>query len=106
MLHPSLAVAEKLDATVANMRFAKPLDESLIRELATTHDVLVTIEEASVQGSAGSAVAEFLAANQIKNKLVQIGLPDSFIEQGDPSLMLASVGLDAVGIEATIGNAV
>ncbi len=102
MLHPSLVVAEKLNATVANMRFAKPLDEALIRELAATHDVLVTVEEASVQGSAGSAVAEFLAANQINNKLVQIGLPDTFIEQGDPALMLASVGLDAVGIEARL----
>ncbi|MGL4233780.1 MAG: 1-deoxy-D-xylulose-5-phosphate synthase, partial [Casimicrobium sp.] len=106
MLHPSLVVGEKLNATVANMRFAKPLDEALIRELASTHDILVTIEESSVQGSAGSAVAEFLAANQIKNKLVQIGLPDSFIDQGDPALMLASVGLDAAGIEATIRNAV
>ncbi len=102
MLHPSLVVAEKINATVANMRFIKPLDEALIRELAATHDTLVTIEEASVQGSAGSAVAEFLAQNNLHNKLITIGLPDSFIDQGDPALMLASVGLDAAGIEAKI----
>ncbi len=102
MLHPSLAVAEKLNATVANMRFAKPIDEALIRELAATHDALVTLEEASVQGSAGSAVAEFLSANSIPTKLLTVGLPDNFIEQGDPAIMLASVGLDAAGIEASI----
>jgi 1-deoxy-D-xylulose-5-phosphate synthase len=102
MLHPSLVVAEKINATVANMRFIKPLDEALIRELAATHDTLVTIEEASVQGSAGSAIAEFLAKNNLHNKLITIGLPDTFIDQGDPALMLASVGLDAVGIEATV----
>jgi 1-deoxy-D-xylulose-5-phosphate synthase len=102
MLHPSLVVAEKINATIANMRFIKPLDEALIRELAATHDTLVTIEEASVQGSAGSAVAEFLARNNLHNKLIIIGLPDTFIDQGDPALMLASVGLDAAGIEAKI----
>lgn len=102
MLHPSLVVAEKLNATVANMRFAKPIDEALIRELAATHDVLVTLEEASVQGSAGSAVAEFFAANAITTKLLTLGLPDSFTEQGDPVIMLGSVGLDVSGIEAAI----
>jgi 1-deoxy-D-xylulose-5-phosphate synthase len=106
MLHPSLVVAEKINATVANMRFIKPLDEALIRELAAAHDTLVTVEEASVQGSAGSAVAEFLAKNHLHNKLIAIGLPDTFIDQGDPALMLASVGLDAVGIEAAIQSAI
>jgi 1-deoxy-D-xylulose-5-phosphate synthase len=67
--------------------------------LAATHETLVTLEEASVQGSAGSAVAEFLAAQGLRNKLIQLGLPDTFIDQGDPALMLASVGLDAAGIE-------
>ena len=105
MLHPALAVGEKLNATVVNMRFVKPLDEALIRELAATHDTLVTVEEASVQGSAGGAVAEFLARAELTPQLVQIGLPDTFIDQGDPALMLASVGLDAAGIEATIRSA-
>jgi len=102
MLHPALAVGEKLNATVVNMRFVKPLDEALIRELAASHDTLATVEEASVQGSAGGAVAEFLARAGLTPQLVLIGLPDTFVDQGDPALMLASVGLDAAGIEATI----
>lgn len=102
MLHPALTVGEKLNASVANMRFIKPLDEALLRELAATHDVLVTVEEASVQGSAGSAVTEFVACTGLPVRVIQLGLPDTFIDQGDPSLMLASVGLDAAGIEASI----
>ena len=102
MLHPALVVGENLNATVVNMRFIKPLDEALLRELAATHDVLVAVEEASVQGSAGSAVAEFIANNALSVRVVQLGLPDTFIDQGDPALMLASVGLDAAGIEASI----
>lgn len=105
MLQPALVVGEKLNATVANMRFVKPLDEALIRELANSHDLLVTLEEACVQGSAGSAVAEFVAGAGLGNRVLQIGLPDSFIDQGDPALMLASVGLDAAGIEARIRDA-
>ena len=102
MLHPALTVGEKLNATVVNMRFIKPLDVELLREIASTHDVLVTVEEASVQGSAGSAVAEFVTSNALKIRIIQLGLPDTFIDQGDPALMLASVGLDAAGIEASI----
>ncbi len=102
MLHPALTVGDKLNATVVNMRFVKPLDEALIRELAASHDTLVTVEEASVEGSAGGAVAEFLAREGLTPQLVLIGLPDTFIDQGDPALMLASVGLDAIGIEASI----
>ena len=102
MLHPALVVAEKLNATVVNMRFIKPLDEALLREIASTHDVLVTVEEASVQGSAGSAVAEFVTSNAMTIRVIQLGLPDTFIDQGDPALMLASVGLDAAGIESSI----
>ena len=102
MLLPALAVGDKLNATVVNMRFVKPLDETLIRELAASHGMLVTVEEASVQGSAGGAVAEFLARAGLAPQLVQIGLPDTFIDQGDPAMMLASVGLDATGIEATV----
>jgi 1-deoxy-D-xylulose-5-phosphate synthase len=105
MLHPALVVAEKLNATVVNMRFIKPLDTELLEEIATTHEVLVTVEEASVQGSAGSAVAEFVTHNAMKIRVIQLGLPDTFIDQGDPALMLASVGLDAVGIEANIHRA-
>ena len=102
MLHPALVVGEKLDATVVNMRFIKPLDEALLREIAMTHDVLVTVEEASVQGSAGSAVAEFVTNNALNVRVFQLGLPDTFIDQGDPALMLASVGLDVAGIESSI----
>ena len=102
MLHPALVVAEKLNATVVNMRFIKPLDEVLLREMALTHETLVTVEEASVQGSAGSAVTEFVASNALKIGVIQLGLPDTFIDQGDPALMLASVGLDAAGIDASI----
>ncbi len=106
MVHVANSVAEKFDATVVNMRFVKPLDEALLRELASAHDVVITLEEASVQGSAGSAVAEFFAAENIIKRLIQIGLPDTFIEQGDPAIMLASVGLDAAGVEATIRKAI
>ena len=102
MLHPALAVGDTLNATVVNMRFVKPLDEALIRELAASHDTLVTVEEASVQGSAGGAVAEFFSRVGLTPQLVQMGLPDTFVDQGDPALMLASVGLDAAGIEASI----
>ena len=102
MLHPALAAAEKLDATVANMRFVKPLDEALVRELAATHDLLVTVEEASVPGSAGGAVTEFLTAAGLGNRVLLLGLPDRFIDQGDPAILLASAGLDAAGIERNI----
>jgi len=102
MLHPALTAADTLGATVANMRFVKPLDEALIRELATSHDLLVTVEEAAVEGGAGSAVAECLAAAGLPVPLLTLGLPDHFIEQGDPAMMLASVGLDAAGVEARI----
>lgn len=104
MLHPALTVGDKLNTTVANMRFVKPLDEALIRELAASHDTLVAVEEASVEGSAGGAVAEFLAREGLTPQLILIGLPDTFIDQGDPALMLASAGLDAAGIETSIRN--
>ena len=89
-------------AIVVNIGFVKSPDEAPISELTATHDTLVTVEEASVQGSAGSAVAEFVASNVLNVRVVQLGLPDTFIDQGDPALMLASVGLDAAGIEASI----
>ncbi|MBC7404475.1 MAG: 1-deoxy-D-xylulose-5-phosphate synthase [Cytophaga sp.] len=102
MVHPALKAAEKLDATLANMRFIKPLDIDLIKELAASHEVLVTVEEACMMGGAGSAVAEALAHAGIAQPLLILGLPDQFIDHGDPTLLLASCGLDAAGIEASI----
>jgi 1-deoxy-D-xylulose-5-phosphate synthase len=99
MLSPALQAGEQMDATVANMRFIKPLDEVLIRELASSHELLVTVEENAVTGGAGSAVAEVL---QGKVPLLQLGLPDRFIEHGMPDKLLADCGLDAAGIAAAI----
>jgi len=102
LLYPALKAAEALDATVANMRFAKPLDEALVLELARTHAGLVTIEEGSVQGGAGSAVMEVLAREGIAVPVLQLGLPDTFIEHGDVAQLHAQCGLDAGGIEAAV----
>jgi len=102
MLRPALEAAERIDATVANMRFVKPLDETLVAELARGHDLLVTIEENAVLGGAGSAVAEVLQKRGLKTPLLQLGLPDHFIDHGDPALQLASCGLDSAGILAAI----
>jgi 1-deoxy-D-xylulose-5-phosphate synthase len=102
LLYPALAAADKLDATVANMRFVKPLDAALVAELARSHDALVTVEEGCVMGGAGSAVAEALSAAGITVPLLQLGLPDEFIEHGDPAKLLAGVGLDAAGIEQSV----
>jgi len=102
MVAPSLAAAEELNATVANMRFVKPLDVQLLKQLAQTHDVLVTIEEGAIMGGAGSAVAEALAEAGISKPLLNLGLPDKFIDHGDASVLLAACGLDAKGIVASI----
>ena len=102
MLTPALAAAESLDATVANMRFVKPLDAKLVRQLAATHDLLVTVEENSVMGGVGSAVAEALEAAGLVKNLLMLGLPDQFIEHGAPEAQLAFCGLDAAGIQAAI----
>jgi 1-deoxy-D-xylulose-5-phosphate synthase len=102
LLHPALAAGQALDATVANMRFAKPIDAALVTEMARTHDALVTVEEGCVMGGAGSAVAECLAAAGLVMPLLQLGLPDVFIEHGDPAKLLAMLGLDAAGIEASV----
>jgi 1-deoxy-D-xylulose-5-phosphate synthase len=91
-----------MDATVADMRFAKPLDEALVLELARTHEALVTVEEGCVMGGAGSAVGECLAAAGVTVPLLQLGLPDLFTEHGDPAKLLAMYGLDAAGIEKSI----
>ncbi|HLX29606.1 MAG TPA: 1-deoxy-D-xylulose-5-phosphate synthase [Casimicrobiaceae bacterium] len=102
LLYPALAAAEELDCTVANMRFVKPIDAELVRTLARDHDAFVTVEENVVAGGAGSAVAEFLAGEKIALPMLQLGLPDRFIDHGDPALLLAHVGLDAKGIAASI----
>jgi 1-deoxy-D-xylulose-5-phosphate synthase len=102
LLHPALTAAASLDATVVNMRFVKPLDEALLLELAKTHDAFVSIEEGAIQGGAGSACLEALAAAGIEKPFLQLGLPDQFIDHGDPALLLAACGLDAQGIEKSI----
>jgi 1-deoxy-D-xylulose-5-phosphate synthase len=102
LLHPAMAAAEKLGATVANMRWAKPLDVELLRELALTHDALVTVEEGCIPGGAGSAVMEALHAEGLQTPVLTLGLPDEFSEHGDPAKLLAALGLDATGIEASI----
>ena len=105
LLYPSLTAGEALDATVANMRWAKPLDEKLVLELATGHDLLVTVEDGCIMGGAGSAVLECLQAHGVVKRVLQLGLPDEFIEHGDPAKLLALQGLDAAGIEASIRKA-
>ena len=102
MVAPSLGAAEKLNASVANMRFIKPLDVELVKQLAASHDALVTVEEGCIMGGAGSAVAEALAAAGIVKPLLQLGLPDRFIDHGDVVQLLAGCGLDADGIAASI----
>jgi 1-deoxy-D-xylulose-5-phosphate synthase len=102
MLTPALAVAEEFDATVANMRFVKPLDTALVLQLARTHDALVTLEENAVMGGAGSAVLEALVEAQLALPVLQIGLPDRFVDHGDPALLLKECGLDAAGVSAAI----
>lgn len=102
LLYPALEAGQSLDATVANMRWAKPLDEALVRELAQGHDVLVTVEEGCIPGGAGAAVSEALAAAGITLPVLHLGLPDRFIEHGDPAKLLALQGLDAAGIERAI----
>ncbi len=94
----ALTAAETLDATVADMRFVKPLDAALIAELANSHDLLVTIEENAIMGGAGSAVSEHLAATNCKTSILNLGLSDTFIEHGKVPQMLADEGLDADGI--------
>jgi 1-deoxy-D-xylulose-5-phosphate synthase len=102
MLPPALKAGEDLNATVANMRFVKPLDEALIKELAQSHELLVTIEENVIQGGAGSAVLESLEKQGLANRVLQLGLPDRFVEHGDHATLLANCGLDAAGVVAAV----
>jgi 1-deoxy-D-xylulose-5-phosphate synthase len=102
LLAPALRAAEALDATVANMRFVKPLDGDLIRDLAATHELLVTVEEHAVMGGAGSAINEWLAAAGLVRPVLNLGIPDAIIEHAPHGDMLAACGLDAAGIESAI----
>lgn len=104
MLAPALAAAEELNATVVDMRFVKPLDETLVLELAKTHDLLVSIEENSLIGGAGSEVARALESLALRPPLLRLGLPDKFIEHGDSATLLAQLGLDARGIAASVNQ--
>jgi 1-deoxy-D-xylulose-5-phosphate synthase len=98
MVTPALTVGQQLDATVVNMRFVKPLDEALILELAQSYEVLVTVEENALAGGAGSLVNNLLQAHKILKPVLNIGLPDCFVEQGTREELLAICGLDNQGI--------
>ncbi|WKU20654.1 1-deoxy-D-xylulose-5-phosphate synthase [Advenella alkanexedens] len=102
LLHAALPVAEKLNATLVDMRFVKPIDAELVKQLAVSHEVFVTLEEGSVMGGAGSAVAELMSAFGLSKPILQLGLPDRFIDHGDQAALLKGVGLDSDGIEASI----
>lgn len=104
LLYPALAAAERLDATVVNMRWVKPLDVELLLQVAAEHEALVTVEEGALMGGAGSAVGEALQAAGVVMPVLQLGLPDVFIEHGDPARLLALQGLDADGIEASVAR--
>lgn len=98
MVEPALKAGVQLGGTVVNMRFVKPLDEKLVLEIARTHGLLVTIEENAVMGGAGSAVAECLSRHGVTVPMLNLGLPDSYIEQGDPAVLLSECLLDSEGI--------
>ena len=102
LLYPALQAAEKLNATVVNMRWAKPLDVELLLKIASDHDALVTVEEGAIMGGAGSAVSEALHAAGAVKPVLHLGLLDEFTEHGEPAVLLSMQGLDAVGIETAI----
>jgi 1-deoxy-D-xylulose-5-phosphate synthase len=102
MVQMALDAADVLDASVADMRFIKPLDHELIHELASKHDLLVTVEENTISGGAGSAVNEWLLNNDFRISVLNLGLPDTFVAHGRVPDMLASVGLDKDGILVSI----
>jgi len=104
MLAPALEIGDELNATVANMRFVKPIDEALVLQMAREHSLLVTVEENAIQGGAGSAVAECLAQHGMSVQMLHLGLPDHFVEQGEHKQLLADCGLDAAGIAKSIKN--
>jgi 1-deoxy-D-xylulose-5-phosphate synthase len=102
LLYPALEVAEEFDATVANMRFIKPLDADLVCSLAKDHDLIVTLEEGAIGGGAGSACLEALALAGIQVPSLLLGLPDRFIDHGDHASLMKECGLDAAGITQSI----
>jgi len=102
LLYPALEVAQGIDATVANMRFVKPLDVDLIKSLAADHDYFVSIEDGVIAGGAGGACLEALSKLGIHKPLLQLGLPDQFIEHGDYNLLMTKCGLDVEGIANSI----
>ena len=102
LLAPAQAIAERLDATLVNMRFVKPLDEDLLIALAARHRAFVSIEENAIRGGAGSAIGELLASEGLQIPLLQVGIPDRFIEHGSRDGCLAAAGLDAAGLAASI----
>ncbi len=102
LLYPALQAAEQLDATVVNMRWAKPLDTALLDEVVRNHEALVTVEDGCIMGGAGSAVLEYLQAQNLQHPVLQLGFPDQFIEHGDPAKLLQLQGLDAQGIATSI----
>jgi 1-deoxy-D-xylulose-5-phosphate synthase len=104
MVSPCEPLAERLDATLVNMRFVKPLDEELVCRLALAHDRIVTVEENAVAGGAGSAVSECLAAQGIDRDVRHVGIPDRFIEHGSRQDCLAMAGLDSAGLERTLAR--
>lgn len=102
LVSPALKVGDALDATVADMRFVKPLDTDLLKQLGQSHQILVTLEENAIAGGAGAACAEALIEMGVRTPIFHLGLPDRFIEHGDPAKMLADCGLDAIGIETRV----
>ena len=102
LLYPALEVGESLNLTVVNMRWAKPLDNELLAQVARSHDALVTLEEGAVMGGAGSAVLEALQVLDIQKPVLTLGVADVFTEHGDPVKLLTELGLDATGIRASI----
>ncbi len=102
LLGAALQAADEFDATVVDMRFVKPLDESLLTSLAQSHDGFVTIEDAAIMGGAGSAVLEFFCKQAIERPVLQLGLPDQFVDHGEQAVILSELGLDASGLAESI----
>jgi 1-deoxy-D-xylulose-5-phosphate synthase len=102
MLSAAMTVSYKLGSTLVDMRFVKPLDEELIRNMALSHDLIVTLEENSVLAGAGSAVNEYLASIEVSTPIMNLGVPDTFVHQDLPGNMLSACGLDSDGILRSI----
>ena len=102
MVSTAMEAAKQLDATVVNMRFVKPLDESMLSEMAASHQLLVTVEDNVVAGGAGSAVNEYLAASHIRTPVINLGLPDEFLDHGGRDELLADCGLSAKSLVRTV----